>query len=247
MAAWSTLGCAVTITARSTPSKSLAQWHVAQAVRRQLRYVGIVVAQLRAPRLQQLDDLERRGFAQVANARLVGRADDEDPRAPHGLAGVVERPLDRLQADVRHVLVDLAGELDELGREIVLARLPGEVERVDGEAVPAHARAGLEAHDRSARMTPASELAAASRGPRSGSRLRVSGVGTQTRIASASCSSTKRVVNADRSRTCCRRSEGMSSICDRPSLRPPIFPCSASTPITSQSASAKATASGRPT
>ena len=40
------------------------------------------------------------------------------------------------------------------------------------------------------RITPASEREADSSGPRSGSRLRVSGVGTQTRIASASCSST---------------------------------------------------------
>ena len=41
-------------------------------------------------------------------------------------------------------------------------------------------------------ITPASAREAFSSGPRSGSRLRVSGVGTQTRIASASCSSTKR-------------------------------------------------------
>ncbi len=40
------------------------------------------------------------------------------------------------------------------------------------------------------RITPASACAELSSGPRSGSRLRVSGVGTQTRIASASCSST---------------------------------------------------------
>ena len=44
-------------------------------------------------------------------------------------------------AEVRHVLVDLAGELDELGVEVVLARLPREVERVDRDAVPAEARA----------------------------------------------------------------------------------------------------------
>ena len=45
-------------------------------------------------------------------------------------------------------------------------------------------------------ITPASACAAPSSGPRSGSRLRFSGVGTQTRIASASCSSTARVVNS---------------------------------------------------
>ena len=41
--------------------------------------------------------------------------------------------------------------------------------------------------------------AAPSSGPRSGSRLRLSGVGTQTRIASVSCRSTARVVNSIRS------------------------------------------------
>ena len=48
---------------------------------------------------------------------------------------------------MRLLLVDLAGELDELGREVVLARLEGEVERVDRQAVAAHPRAGLEAHE----------------------------------------------------------------------------------------------------
>ena len=44
------------------------------------------------------------------------------------------------------------------------------------------------------RITPASARPAPSSGPRSGSRLAVSGVGTQIRIASHSCSSTKRDV-----------------------------------------------------
>ena len=63
------------------------------------------------------------------------------------LARVVQRPLGLLEAEVGHLLVDLAGELDELGREVVLARLPGQVERVDRQAVAAHAGPGLEAHE----------------------------------------------------------------------------------------------------
>ena len=58
-----------------------------------------------------------------------------------GFGGVVQRPRDALGAVVGHVLVDLAGQLDELGREVVLARLPAEVERVDRQAVAAQARA----------------------------------------------------------------------------------------------------------
>ena len=96
-------------------------------------------------------------------------------------------------------------------------------------------------------ITPARAREAFSSGPRSGSRLRVSGVGTQTRIASASCSSTKRVVKLQRSSTAPRRSEGMSSMWERPSRSAAILAWSTSTPMTSSPASAKPTASGSPT
>ena len=64
-----------------------------------------------------------------------------DPRAAHGLGVVVERARDPLDAELGHALVDLARQLDELRGLSVLARLPREVERVDGQAVAAHARA----------------------------------------------------------------------------------------------------------
>ena len=70
-----------------------------------------------------------------------------DLRAAHGLGVVVERAGDLLDAEVRHRLVDLARELDELGRHVELARPPGQVERVDRQAVPAHAGARVEAHE----------------------------------------------------------------------------------------------------
>src|SRR5450756_2050968 len=55
--------------------------------------------------------------------------------------------MELLDAEIRHVLVDLAGELDELRPEVELARLPAEVEGVDGDAVAAKAGAGLELHE----------------------------------------------------------------------------------------------------
>ena len=61
--------------------------------------------------------------------------------------GVVERALGLGHAVVGHLLVDLARELDELGGHVELARAPAQVEGVDRQAVPAHARAGLEAHE----------------------------------------------------------------------------------------------------
>ena len=104
----------------------------------QLGDVGVVVGDLGAELAQQVGDLQRRRLAHVADARLVGDAEQQHARAADRLADVVERPADALDAVVRLLLVDLAGELDELGREVVLARLEGEVERVDRQAVAAH-------------------------------------------------------------------------------------------------------------
>src|SRR3954454_11556811 len=53
-----------------------------------------------------------------------------------------ERP-----AEIRHLLVDLAGELDELRVETELARLPREIEGIDRDAVPAEAGARTEPHE----------------------------------------------------------------------------------------------------
>ena len=67
---------------------------------------------------------------------LVGDAQDQHPRALDRLADLVQRALDPLDAEVRLVLVDLPRQLDELGVEIVLARLEREVEGVDGRQWP---------------------------------------------------------------------------------------------------------------
>ena len=67
-----------------------------------------------------------------------------------------------------------------------------------------------------ARTTPPSARAALSSGPSSGSRFGVSGVGTQIRIASASCRSTKRVLKRQRSSAAPSRSSDTSSMCERP-------------------------------
>ena len=65
--------------------------------------------------LQAVDDLQRGALADVADARLVGDAEDGDLGALDGLALLVEGALGLLDAEVRLRLVDLAGELDELG------------------------------------------------------------------------------------------------------------------------------------
>ena len=111
-------------------------------------HVRIVVGDLGAGVLEQPDQLDRRRLARVGDVRLVRDAEDEDLRAgERALARVVQRLGDDRPAEVRHRLVDLPGELDELRVEAELARLPREVEGVDRDAVAAEPGAGLEGHE----------------------------------------------------------------------------------------------------
>jgi len=56
----------------------------------------------------------------------------------------VGEPVDDI---FRHAGVDLARQLDKAGVLTVFTRLPREVERVDGDAVPAQAGAGIKRHE----------------------------------------------------------------------------------------------------
>ena len=141
IALWSTLGCAVTISVRSASLERLLQRLALEGELGQRGDVRVVVAQLGAERAQQRDDLQRRRLADVADAGLVADPEHRDPRALHGQAGVVEHALDLRDAVVGHLLVDLPRQLDELGRHVELARAPAQIEGVDRQAVPAHARA----------------------------------------------------------------------------------------------------------
>ena len=70
-------------------------------------------------------------------------------RAPlSALAGAGIELVGEARDDVaRHRRVDLAGKLDEARGELVFARLPGQVERVDRNAVPAEPGPGIERHE----------------------------------------------------------------------------------------------------
>ena len=140
-------GWAVTSTTASASSTAVVERDALQAKLGERGDVGVVVVDDPATLLEDLHDPQRRGFADVADAALVAGAEDQDLRSVDGLGDVVERALDPLDAVVGHLLVDLAGELDELGGHVELARAPGQVERIDGQAVAAHPRTGLEAHE----------------------------------------------------------------------------------------------------
>jgi hypothetical protein len=113
----------------------------------QLRHVGIVILDQRLAALQLMDDLERRGLADVVDVPLVADAQHENPRAVQGLAPLVERVGDEGDHRAGHRAVDLMGEVNEARFEAGQARLPGEVEGVDGDAVPAQAGPRVEGHE----------------------------------------------------------------------------------------------------
>ncbi len=101
------------------------------------------------PRLiEKLHQPHRRAFAHVGDVLLVGHAHQQDLRpvqpAPRGVVHHLAQPRDHMG---RHRGVDLARKLDEARGHAVFPRLPGEVERVDRDAVPAQTGAGIEWHE----------------------------------------------------------------------------------------------------
>ena len=86
---------------------------------------------------QHLHQHERRAFARIVDVLLVSHSQDADLAALDRLAALVEgldQPLDDV---LRHAGVDFAGQLDEPRGQAVLAGHPGEIERIDRNAVPA--------------------------------------------------------------------------------------------------------------
>src|SRR6516165_6779420 len=111
------------------------------------RNKGIVKVHAAAALFDELDELEGGAFPQVVDVLLVGDADEQDIGAVEPAVGrAVERRAQALDHEARHGIVDLAGELDEAGRNLELARLPREIERVDWDAVPAETRSRIEGH-----------------------------------------------------------------------------------------------------
>ena len=101
----------------------------------------VVEADVGAARRETGHDVGRRRVAGVADVRLEGDAEDPDLRALERPAAVVERLGDEIDDVARHREVDVAGELDEAVDEVELAGPPGQVVRIDRDAVAADARA----------------------------------------------------------------------------------------------------------
>ena len=106
-----------------------------------LRNIRIAVGEPGAAPFQQQHDIQGGRLPEILDIPLVCHAQDVDVRSFHRLAGVVKRILDLIHHEVRHLAVDIAGQLDETGFDAGLLGLPGEIERIDRDAMAAQARA----------------------------------------------------------------------------------------------------------
>ena len=108
----------------------------------------VVIRRFGPARLDQFHQLQRRAFANVGHVLLVGQTQDQHPGPAERLARLlVQRQRQPIGHMVGHGGVDLAGQFDEAGGLVELARFPGQVERVDRDAVPAQPRPRIERHE----------------------------------------------------------------------------------------------------
>src|SRR5205823_7340314 len=109
------------------------RWDVRVAIREKCPFVA-----------QDLYDVQCRRLPHIVHAGLVSHSEDVDAGTAHALALTIERLGDLLHHEARHALVDVPRQLDEARLEPVHLRLPGEVEGIDRNAVPAEPGAGVE-------------------------------------------------------------------------------------------------------
>src|SRR5215471_19105535 len=112
-----------------------------------LRSERIGIADVRALLHEVLDDLESRGLSDVVDVGLVGDAQHENGRATHRSPAIIERTRHEVDDVLGHGAVDLVGKGDELRLIAREPNLPGQIERIDGDAVPADPGAGIEGHE----------------------------------------------------------------------------------------------------
>jgi len=110
------------------------------------RDVGVVVRNLGTVFSQQVHQVVGGRLALVIHVGFVSQADDQDFAAFERLAVVVEGFYGAGDNVFGHAGIDFAGQLNEAGCMSVLAGFPGEVERVNGDAVAAEPGTRVERH-----------------------------------------------------------------------------------------------------
>src|SRR5205823_3371412 len=92
--------------------------------------------------------LERGTLADIGNVPLERQSEDENARlAKRQAKSAVKSPFEPADHMAGHGMVDLAGKLDETGRQPELTRFPGEVKRIDWNTMPTKSRPWIEGHE----------------------------------------------------------------------------------------------------
>ena len=106
--------------------------------------MGVVEIHLGTPLHEEFVDLQGRALPNIVDVFLIGHAQDQNLAPVDDLPLALQGRVSPGDDEVGLVGVHLSGQLDEVGAEIVLLGLPGEVEGVDGNAVSAQSGAGVE-------------------------------------------------------------------------------------------------------
>src|SRR5579862_5544301 len=109
--------------------------------------MGIAISYLSSAAHEKVDDIESGGFADILNVALVSHPKDVNPRAVQGLAMLIQGMLDFVDHKVRHLPVDIAGQLNKSSFDAGLFGLPGQIEGIDGNAMTTQAGAGIKRHE----------------------------------------------------------------------------------------------------
>ena len=108
-----------------------------------LRHVRVIVIDGRTEMVEFFDQLKAGTFPNIIHIRFVSQSQHQNATSVDALAALVQGNGDLSKHVMRHVAIDLAGQLDETGRQSDFAGFPGEIIRIDWDAMPAQARAGI--------------------------------------------------------------------------------------------------------
>ena len=105
--------------------------------------MGVIVADLGAFLLEQVHDLHGRRFPVIIHVLLVRDPQYQDFGAVQGPVLVAQGPGRPLHHEIGHRAVDVPGQFDKPGGKVIFPGLPGQVKRVDGDAMTPQARTGI--------------------------------------------------------------------------------------------------------
>src|SRR5258708_12803462 len=96
---------------------------------------------------QQLHYTQRRRFAHITHIALISYSQHQDARPFEAFAMFIERPRHLVYNKLRHASVHFARQINETRSIVERTQLPGEVQWIDGDAVSAKTRPGIERHE----------------------------------------------------------------------------------------------------